>query len=191
MVAFDPELWRLRALRRHKQVLGSGKVPPEEACRRHDRDLVAIKGLAQLLDWCEKRNIEVIFSRKQGGVYLWEDKKIKLNGRLQPEKQLHVALHECGHHLIGMKDRHERFGMGYSQDDPAITRTFHHRCDILDEEFDAWHRGRRLATRLGIELEKDRYDVTRTEMLRTYLKWALRLKGYSVNDDDDDEKPVA
>lgn len=176
MAVFSPELWRKRAFDRHQRAVSSGRVPDEEAGQVLNRDLVAIRGLERLVSWCSHRKIEVDFARKFGGLYDRQIRKISINGRLNPENQLHIALHECGHHLIGVKDRHERFGMGYSQSDPRVTRTFHHRCDILDEEFDAWHRGKRLASRLGIHITKVRYDQTRTEMLRSYMKWALRWR---------------
>lgn len=162
-----------------------------ESIQRWGLETSSIAGLEVLVEWCRGRGIEVVFTKRFGGVYDPDTKKININGRLSPDKQLHFMLHECGHHLIGAKDRHERFGMGYSQgDDPETKRTFHHRCDVVDEEFEAWHRGWKLSKRLGINLDKDSYDRTRSEMLRTYMKWALRMKGYN-RDDVETEEPVA
>lgn len=188
MVTFDPGLWRQRAWDRHKRSGSKAKG----SLGQWILDSASIAGLETLVDWCYGRGIKVTFTRCYGGVYDAEDRCITINGRLRPDKQLHFALHECGHHLIGAKDRHERYGMGYSQGrDPQAKRTFHHRCDVVDEELEAWHRGWKLSQRLGIHLSKAAYDQTRVEMLRTYMKWALRLKGYNRDDVVTDEEAVA
>ena len=83
--------------------------------------------------------------------------------------------------MIGDKEKGERFGMGYGKsDDPAVNRTAHHRLDILEEEFEAWHRGWKLALRIGslVEADKMEYDKTRTQMLFTYVKWTAKQPGF-------------
>jgi hypothetical protein len=187
MAWFDPDLWRERAWSRYQQATGTSRAAATE---RWERDVTHISALATLVDWCGQRGIEVVFCKRGGGIYYPEDKCIKISGRMLPERQVFFLLHECGHHLIGDKEKHERFGMGYPQDDPNVKRTFHHRCDIVDEEFEAWHRGFKLAKRLRLRINKERFDRTRAEMLKTYFKWALRTDGYG-KDDDDDEEAVA
>lgn len=190
MGAFDPELWRTRAWSRYQRTLvkDPNKSTPVGLRSVWERDVVAIESLTTLVSWCLDRGIDVNFCKHEGGIYYPENKRIKINGRLQPEKQVFFLLHECGHHLIGDKEKHERFGMGYSQDDVSVKRTFHHRCDIVDEEFEAWHRGFKLAKRLRLTIDKERFDRTRAKMLKTYFKWSLRIDGYGK---DDDEEAVA
>lgn len=189
MAVFDPELWRTRAWNRYQ------RAPTSQATTaRWTRDITAIGHLQVLVDWCNARSIEINFCKREGGIYYPEDKRIKISGRLSPERQFFFLLHECGHHLIGDKEKNERFGMGYSQDDAAAVRTFHHRVDIVDEELEAWNRGFKLAKRLKLRINKERFDNTRVEMLKTYFKWALRVDGYGGkedDDDDDDEEAVA
>lgn len=189
MAVFDPELWRARSWNRYQNALAGG-THREIATERWTRDITAIGHLEVLVNWCAQRGIAVVFCRREGGTYYPEDKCIKINGRMLPERQVFFLLHECGHHLIGDKEKHERFGMGYSQDDPDAKRTFHHRVDIVDEEFEAWFRGFKLARRLKLRINKQRFDKTRSEMLKSYFKWALRVDGYG-KDDDDDEEAVA
>ncbi len=186
MAVFDAELWRARAWSRYQNALAAG-TDKSEAIACWDRDVVHINALRTLVDWCTERSIEVVFCKREGGIYYPENKRIKINGRLQPEKQVFFLLHECGHHLIGDKEKHERFGMGYSQDDPNVKRTFHNRCDIVDEELEAWYRGFKLARRLYLWINKERFDKTRTKMLKSYFAWALRTDGYGKDEDDDDE----
>lgn len=178
MAAFDPKLWKSRASARYRSAVRSG-LDKAEAQYRRDTDVAHIDSLAVLVDWCAQRNIEVNFCKSSGGFYYTSNRQININCRLTPEKQVFFLLHECGHHLIGDKEKHERFGMGYShQDDPEVNKTFHHRCDIVEEEFEAWHRGFKLGTRIGISIDKESYDKHRVEMLRSYFKWAVKPGEY-------------
>ena len=185
--SFSAELWRARAWKRFERAIRRGE-DKERATRTWTVDVAYIAPMGHLIAWCYERGIDVKFVTRGGGVYYPEDKVIKISGRIRPMSQLHFLLHECGHHLIGDRDKRERFGMGYNQvDHPNIKRTFHHRVDIVDEEFEAWQRGWKLAQRLGLRISKVDYDRTRVEMLRTYMKWALKVDGYGKEDDDDDE----
>ena len=84
-------------------------------------------------------------------------------------------LHECGHHLIGMKEHHERFGQGYPLgNDPAVAKTKAHKVACLEEEFEAWHRGWKLARRLGLAITRSDFDELRIECLKSYIDWAAR-----------------
>lgn len=186
MAIFDAELWHSRAWSRYQNALGVG-ADRSEAIIHWDRDVIHVNALAILIDWCTERSIKVKFCKREAGIYYPCDKCIKINGRLQPEKQVFFLLHECGHHLVGDKEKNERFGMGYSQDDPSLKRTFHHRCDIVDEELEAWYRGFKLAKRLHLRINKERFDLTRIEMLKSYFAWALRVNGYGGSDAADED----
>lgn len=190
MTSFDPDLWKARAHERWWR--GTQKTPSSASwALKLTAEISAINSISVVVDWCLTKGIEIIFCRRSGGIY-YPRKKIKISSRASPVVQLYYILHECGHYLIGDK-KLERYSMGYSQDDPNAKRTFHHRCDIVDEEFEAWFRGWKLAKRLGLNLNKESFDKTRTTMLRSYFKWALKSDGYTGNDatdeeDDDDEK---
>lgn len=185
-VSFDAELWRARAWNRYQRALNRGS-DRQAALRFWSEDVAHVGPLNKLVDWCVERGIVVKFVRRGGGVYYPDARQIKISGRMRPKQQLHFLLHECGHHLIGDRDKRERFGMGYNQvSHPNIKRTLHHRVDIVDEEFEAWHRGWKLAVRLELRINKADFDRTRTEMLKTYMKWALKVDGYGDSTDDDD-----
>lgn len=186
MAAFLSELWRSRAQSRYQKAIDTG-ASKVVATSKLANDIVAISSLKTLTGWCAAHGICVTFCQLEGGMYWSEDKTIKISGRLSPEKQVFFLLHECGHHLIGDKEKHERFGMGYPQTDAKIKRTFHHRCDIVDEELEAWHRGFKLAGRLHIPLSKERFDKTRVVMLKTYFKWAINANAFEGKEDDEEE----
>jgi hypothetical protein len=146
----------------------------------------SIEQMQVLVDWCYNKRLKVVFARRANGLYERDLKQITVNGRLAPEAQLHVLMHECGHHLIGRPSPEERFGVGYHADDPNVKRTTLHRVDVVDEELEAWARGLKLARRLHIEVDLERYNRTRSEYVKTYLKWAAKVEGWKGPLDEDD-----
>jgi hypothetical protein len=178
MLFFDPAIWRDRAWKRFQRSVRKEKIrqPSRGAEEQWYRDALYIDKLQRLIKWCAYRKLEVVFGKRENGVYYPESKEMVITGRAAPEKQLHYILHECGHHLIGMKEQHERFGMGYPQQDAAITRTLLHRIACLEEEFEAWHRGWKLAKRLRLGVDREEFDKTRLDCVRSYVKWTARAK---------------
>lgn len=181
MAKFDLERLRARAIAR----AGSSQ-------ERIDLELKFISDLAKVIDWLDRKGMKVGTARHANAVYDPNTQTISINSRLAVEQQLYILLHECGHHLIGDRDRHERFGMGYNVYDTAESRTLVHRVDVVDEELEAWHRGRRLAGRLKIKIDKNAFDSARAAYMKTYMKWCLRVDGYNGKADaDDDKEPTA
>lgn len=180
-VQFDPEIWNKRAWRRLERAMKKGNSD-REAVEEWTRDMRAIEGIARVVSWCEGRKINVKFVKRSGGTYDHLSREINIAGRCRPQLQLHYLLHECGHVLIGTKESTDRFGKGYSQlwVEPNAERLNEHRLDVLEEEFEAWHRGWKLAMRVGALTPGDRedYHKTRTYMVGTYVKWAARVKGW-------------
>lgn len=178
---FDEDVWRARAWDRLSR---AARVKRQEsaAYKKWLCDLKHINSLRVVVEWCKARSLTVTFCKKAGGMYYTADREIKISGRAAPKRQLHLLLHECGHCLIGEKEKDERFGMGYGKsDDAKVNRTAHHRLDILEEEFEAWHRGWRLGLRIGalVEADKQEYDKTRTQLLYTYVKWTAKDPGFA------------
>jgi hypothetical protein len=165
---FDPELWKRRAFERFKRARARG-----QHTNTLFRDIASIDRIEAVVEWCEARGIDVTFDRQPNGEYDLDGRRIFVNGRLAPESQLFILLHECGHSLIGERNRLQRYGNGHSVGDmPHFTRRLVHRVDVIDEELEAWHRGLRLAQRLGIDVNVDRYNLTRARYVRSYIRWA-------------------
>ena len=121
-------------------------------------EVLAIRDLYLLVDWCSGHKLKVSFAKKSNGEYRSCDKQIIVSTHLSPRKQVVVLLHECGHHLIDGQDIQDRFALGYSQINPEIIKTFSHRLACLEEEFEAWHRGWKLAKRLSLTVDRDYFD---------------------------------
>lgn len=167
--SFDRDLWRERAWARYQRAQMGGR-PQSEGQWAHD--IIAISNLEKLIEWCTTRGLTVTFTRRPNGIYDSESKAIQIAAAALPAKQLMYLLHECGHHLIGMKEHHERFGMGYPQgEDPVVSKTTAHKVACLEEEFEAWHRGWKLSRRLGLAVSRQEYDNLRIECLKSYVDW--------------------
>lgn len=120
--------------------------------------------MRKLLMWCWARGVSV--DLQADGSYYYPDRKhIEVNGRLGSHTRLYHLLHECGHHLIA------KSGARLSSEN-GDTRSMGARLAVVDEEIEAWHRGRRLAARLGIRIDRKRWAKVRNAALATYIKWA-------------------
>lgn len=154
--------------------------PQQETLARFSAECASIAAIEKVVDWCASRGYKVVLTKVATGLFVQENKTIKLNHSLLPEKMLFILLHECGHLLIGSSEKTERFSMGYHmQEDKDVNETFHHKCDIVEEEYEAWHRGYKLSKRLKLFIDKQRYDSVRVEMLRSYMEWALKVGGFA------------
>ena len=174
MIEFDHELWLDRAEARFKKASSRAVARGQKGKYREQwlREVRCIAGLAEVIGWCNTKGISVSFGKKVGATYDTIDKTICISGRMSPERQLYMLLHECGHHLIGFDEGDERFGKGYPLvEDPVHNATFQHRFACFEEEIEAWNRGWRLAKRLGLELPREDFDKVRLECLRSYVRW--------------------
>ena len=175
MIEFNHDLWLARAEARFKRASKgvTAKSHRDEIKGQFLREVRCIAGLAEVIGWCGIKGVRVSFGKKVGAAYDAIEKTVTIAGRMSPEKQLYFLLHECGHHLIGFDEGDERFGRGYPlATDPNHNATFQHRLACLEEEIEAWHRGWRLAKRLGLEIDREDFDKIRAECLRSYVRWA-------------------
>lgn len=176
---FDKDKLRNQAWNRFQRLIKKQtiRVPKRGAEVQWFRDVIYVEKVAAVVDWCAGRGVAVYVAKKANGTYDPNSKQVTLTARAAPEKMLHYLLHECGHHLIGMEEHHERFGKGYPRGgEPRVTKSFEHRLACLEEEMEAWHRGWKLAKRLGLEADREEFDRTRTECLRSYVIWTSRSK---------------
>jgi hypothetical protein len=177
--AFSKDKLRGRAWQRFQRQVRKEvrRIPKRGAELQWFRDMLYIEKLSAVVDWCASKGMSVVLAKKANGTYEPDSKVVTLSGRAAPEKMLHYLLHECGHHLIGMEEHHERFGKGYPRGGfENSTNNFEHKLACLEEEMEAWHRGWKLAKRLGLEADREEFDRTRVECLRSYVNWAAERK---------------
>lgn len=162
MVTFDRTLWRQRAERRYEH---RTKKRRANARLQFGRDLAAISGLSTVIEWCNKRSLVVKFTNCHGGSYDPVTHTIEINARSEPELQLFVLFHECGHELIN-KCGDKRVRRAHHRSGP---RSLVFKIDELAEEFEAWLRGRKLADRLHVYVNNERFEQRKAELLATYV----------------------
>jgi hypothetical protein len=145
-----------------------------------DADLVAIDGLEKLQTWLKKRRITIFLTRAQAATYYDDTKHIEINTNCTRQKQLTYLLHECGHVLIGKRMRDERWGMTELIEGERCT--FRHIVDVVDEEFEAWARAKKLAERLKITIDSVVWNKINTWALVSYIRWANKDRKYNDGD---------
>ena len=90
------------------------------------------------------------------------------------ESRLFALLHECGHALIRRdwtKFKTE-FCAHAEHDGDGRKETKSLKISTLEEEFEAWKRGWKLAKRLNLQLDKDAYTKHKNKYIMTYITWA-------------------
>jgi hypothetical protein len=100
-------------------------------------------------------------------------KIISINTTRSLETQLYTLLHECGHILIYGSDKvvNVEEVTDYYSEKSNIHRVFR-----VIEEVEAWKRGLSLANRLGIKVDKEKWNRDAARALKQYMKWCLDLK---------------
>jgi hypothetical protein len=90
------------------------------------------------------------------------------------ENRLFALLHECGHALIrrDWTTFKTEFCAHAEHDGDGRKETKSLKISTLEEEFEAWKRGWKLAKRLNLQLDKDAYTKNKDKYIMTYIKWA-------------------
>ncbi len=137
-------------------------------------DIIHEKAIDTLCQWANKRGHRVEFQTKEDSL-CYEDKVIYINTRQRVENQLYSLLHECGHLLvyIGQQGFQEEYPMYAFKATKRQEKTKKYKISVIGEEYEAWRRGRKLAKRLNIEVDKNKFDLVMTRNLMTYFKWAV------------------
>lgn len=166
------EFWKERALKRRARLVARGYTSAY-ASEQLLKDQTSTRNLAKLVDWCYKRGLEVLFTKHENGTYDEVEKLIIIAANALPEKQVFYLIHECGHHLIHQHPGNpNRFELGYNETDPVAMKKFNHRLACLEEEMEAWQRGRNLAKKLRLKLDEEGLNKLRVHCLQSYIRWA-------------------
>lgn len=195
MASYDADIWRARVSFRLEQELALDKKD-SKAIQRYGEDIVAIEAMDRLESWLNRRGIRITFAPDRGGGLWHRDKKmIRVNSRSRPREQYHIMLHECGHVIVDLSSASHsegKYAAGYEavidlkdKSQRKHNTTFKHRVDVLAEEIDAWHAGKKLAKRLGLYLDLDAYDKSRVSKLKSYVKWSLQRQPDDPDPEDE------
>jgi hypothetical protein len=112
--------------------------------------------------------------------YLHPDKTIVYNHKLRnKDNQIYSILHEIGHMLAFTGNRQaykEKFPVLYKQrfgQGKQNKRTNRYRMEVVLEEHDAWKRGERVAKKLGLDIDTDKYYTYASRWVKSYYDGEL------------------
>jgi len=129
-----------------------------------------------VFEWLDKRGYYVEFSTSGDDSVDRLNKIVSINTTRSLETQLHVMLHECGHVLVAESDPI------VSGIDEVLTKYSEkskiHKTFTVIEEVEAWKRGLKLASRLGVPINKEKWNKDVARALYKYMLWATGAKNY-------------
>ena len=126
--------------------------------------------LRKLEHYCNKKGFAVLRQAvKQDAIY-FQEKRIVLEDNHSDEISLYCLLHEMGHYVVLNKKNYSNVYEHIYDNFSKSSLT--HKIAILQEELDAWGEGLKLANRLGIKVNRRKYEITKSKCISTYLTWA-------------------
>lgn len=187
MALFDAKKLKDAAWKRFERKIRSGRNE-DESRRDWVRDSLSIDAMEKVCSWLKDRGISLHIERRQGAAFFQNRKYITLSSAYKLDVALVYLLHECGHALIGNGGAaSKRYSMGYpKQHDPKCNKKFAHRLAVLDEEVEAWHRGKKLAKRLKIawSISERLWEEKRLECLKSYVTWTIKPSDFKDHASD-------
>jgi len=123
--------------------------------------------------WLDDKGYQVLLETDAPDCVYFNFKQVYLNSRNHIEKRLYILLHECGHILIDNGSEDRLYSL--SRETEAVVGdcvSKKRRVAVLSEEIEAWKRGERLAKRLGISINEEKFDKIRTDSIMSYVEWA-------------------
>lgn len=132
-----------------------------------------MKGFGKIKKWIKNQGYTLKWGKNDFVDY--QTKELTLYGGKNRSDihQIYTALHECGHIVIANKKTYERDYKSLVIADDIDSR--HMRSNVykykkLREEMMAWEEGYKLATKLGIKLDRHEFDVYSSKYFMTYVK---------------------
>ena len=126
--------------------------------------------IASVIEWAEGCGYDVVISRDGDDSIDRASRVIEINSNNSEQTQLYVLLHECGHALIyknksgfGVENVFEMYS-----ENSSIYKVFR-----VIEEVEAWRRGLSLASRLGIDIDRVKWDRYVARAIKKYMDWAI------------------
>ena len=102
-------------------------------------------------------------------------KKLLIEADVKAEHTFYYFLHEIGHMLVCQNSK------TYAAKYQPVYDGFHetsltHKVNRVEEEYDAWKSGQRLARRLGLKINRREFEKLRTKCLASYMMWVVNRK---------------
>ena len=126
--------------------------------------------LNTIIIWFQKKGYHVELERDGEDAIDRPGKFVSINSTRSLETQLHVILHEAGHLLVEKSDK-------ITNGIPEVLNKYSekskiHKTFTVIEEIEAWKRGLNLANRLGIKINKEKWNKDVARAIYKYMVWA-------------------
>jgi len=120
--------------------------------------------------WFQQKGYHVEIDRDGEDAIDRDSKFVSINSTRSLETQLHVILHEAGHLLVEKSD-------SITNGIPEVLSKYSekskiHKTFTVIEEVEAWKRGLKLANRLGIKINKEKWNKDVARAIYKYMLWA-------------------
>lgn len=120
--------------------------------------------------WFQQKGYHVEIDRDGEDAIDRVNKFVSINSTRSLETQLHVILHEAGHLLVEKSDK-------ITKGIPEVLNKYSekskiHKTFTVIEEVEAWKRGLKLAGRLGIKINKEKWNKDVARAIYKYMVWA-------------------
>ena len=107
----------------------------------------------------------------------FSNKEIVINSSLGIEKKVYILIHEIGHVLV--RRNREKYRESFpahaeATSDGRVTRSKKFKVSTVEEEFEAWRRGKRAAKRLSVYFDERKLESFKTECLMSYMFWTCQ-----------------
>lgn len=162
------------------KLLGNGA----EAAR-HEQYLNVIKRLLVTCgEWGLKVSLVKCTDRRFIGWCEPEKKTIFLASRLPIRTLAHVLLHEMGHCFTDEETLNTRLARAQGSKHIIYERTLAGRISILEEEFEAWWHGERLARQMKLKLNWPLFERHKARYVLQYIDhaWATTARRRALKD---------
>ncbi len=132
------------------------------------------KQFQDVVQWANKYKTKIILDKGIEDRFEPSENTIYINSRNHPETKYYTLLHEAGHLLIDKNwQAFDRDNPMYSvSTDNRVSKSKAYRVSLVAEEIEAWKRGRRLAKRMGHQINEKKYDKHIADNVMTYIEWA-------------------
>ena len=132
------------------------------------------KQFEEVVQWAHKYKTKVVLDKGIEDRFEPSENTIYINSRNHPETKYYTLLHEAGHLLIDKNwQAFDRDNPMYSvSTDSRGSKSKAYRVSLVAEEIEAWKRGRRLAKRMGHQIDEKKYDKHTADNVMTYIEWA-------------------
>lgn len=133
----------------------------------------------ELCDWVKSKGYDVVCYTDADDKLEFEEKRIHIDSRQHAENRFYTLIHECGHLLISQTANQfqKDHPMYATSSDSRRCRSKAYQVSLIAEEIEAWKRGRRLANRMGLFINDNKFDRIMTNCVMSYIADAAVIAG--------------